>query len=85
MRLQADDDDILRAKFGGIVGAARMDHAFFLADQELQSVGAHRGKMRAARDQADISAGARELNPKIAADRAGAVNTDFHETYLNTG
>ena len=78
MRLQADDDEILRAEFGGIVGAARMHHALLVADQELQPVGAHGGEMRAARHQADIGARARELHAEIAADRAGAVDTDFH-------
>lgn len=81
MRLQADDDEVLRAKFGGVVGAARTRHTFFVADQKLQSIRLHRGKMGAARDQADVGARARELNPEITADRTGAVNADFHETY----
>jgi hypothetical protein len=34
--------------------------------------------MRAARNEADIGARARQLHPKISADRARAVNTDFH-------
>ena len=81
MRLQADDDVILRPEFGGIVGAARMHHALFVADQELEPVGAHRGEMGAARHQADIDARARKLHTEIAADRAGAVDADFHGVF----
>jgi hypothetical protein len=33
MGLQANDDEILRPKLGGIVGAARPHHALFIADQ----------------------------------------------------
>ena len=65
-------------ELGRIVGAARMHHALLVADQELQPVVAHGGEMRAARHQADIDACARELHAEIAADRAGAVNADFH-------
>src|SRR3984885_16337910 len=82
MRLQGDDDEILRTEFGGIVGAAWMDHAFFIPDQKLQSAGLHRGEMSAARNQAHISASARELDPEITADGAGAVNADFHQAFL---
>src|SRR4029077_4726491 len=80
MRLQADDDEILGWKLGGIVGAVRMNHALLIADQEFQPVGAHRGKMRSSRHQADICASARKLDPEISADGAGAVNADLHET-----
>jgi hypothetical protein len=37
--------------------------------------------MRTARDQADIGARARQLDPEISADRAGAVDADFHEVF----
>ena len=47
MRLQADDDEILRPKLGGIVGAARLHHALFIADQQLES--ASRASRRDAR------------------------------------
>ena len=66
------------AEFGGIVGAARMHHVLLVADQKLQPVGAHGGEMRAARHQADVGACARELHTEISADRAGAVDADFH-------
>ena len=85
MRLQADDDEILRPEFGRVVGAARMHHALFVADQQLEPVGAHRGQMRAARHQADVDARARELHTEIAADRAGAVDTDFHGIFRKAG
>ena len=85
MRLQADDDEILRAELGRIVGAARMHHVLLVADQELESVGAHRGEMRAARHQADVDACARELHAEISADRAGAVDTDFHGSLSQAG
>ena len=47
--------------------------------EQRQPALAHRGKVRAARDQADVGARARELNPEISADRAGAVDADLHE------
>jgi hypothetical protein len=79
MRLQADDHKVLRPKLGGIVGAARPHQLLFAADQQFQSALAHGGKMGAARDQADVGARARKLHTEIPADRAGAVDTDFHE------
>src|SRR5258706_16185594 len=35
MRLQANDDKILRPKLGGIVSAAWLHHAFFIADPQF--------------------------------------------------
>ncbi len=84
MRFQANDHKILRPKLGGIVGAARPHHVLVAADQQGESVLAHGGKMRAARDEADVGARARELHAEISADRAGAVDTDFHAV-LRTG
>src|ERR1700722_11960756 len=78
MRLQADDDEILMPEFGGIIGAAWPHDAFFVADQEFEAVGAHGGEMGAARDQADIGARAGQLYAEISADRAGAVDANFH-------
>src|SRR5258708_7535270 len=37
--------------------------------------------MRAARDQANVGARARQLHAKISADRAGAIDADFHESF----
>src|SRR5260370_19506152 len=78
MRLQADDDKILRAKLAGIVWAAWLDHALLVTDQQFQSALAHRGEMGAPRDQADVGASAQELYTEISTDRAGAVDTDLH-------
>jgi hypothetical protein len=50
-----------------------------VSDQQFESALAHRGKMRAAGNEADVGARARELHTEISADRAGAVDTDFHE------
>src|SRR3984893_17459877 len=78
MRLQANDDEILRSQFGGVVGAAGMHDALFITNQQFEAVGTHRGQVSAARDQADIGSRERQLHAEIAADRAGAVDTDFH-------
>src|SRR5712671_2820302 len=83
MRLQANDDEILRSQFGGVVGAAGMHDALFITNQQLEAVGTHRGQVSAARDQADIRSRQRQLHAEIAADRAGAVNTDFHAVLHN--
>ena len=78
MRLEADDDDILRPEFGGIVSAARSRHLRLVADQELEPVGLHRRQMRAARDDRNLVAGGRESRREIAADGARAENGNFH-------
>src|SRR5258708_11187582 len=78
MRFQADDDKILRPKLGRIVGAAWLNQLFLVADQQFQSVLAHRGEMGAPCDQADVGACAQKLYTEISADRAGAVDADFH-------
>src|SRR6516225_3145191 len=79
---QANDDKILRAEFGGIVGAAQTYHALFAVDEELEAVLAHRRKMRPTRDQADIRARTRQLHAEISANRAGAVDADLHRSFL---
>ncbi len=79
MRLQHDDDVVLYAELGRIIGAARMDDVLLFADEQRQAALAHRGQVSAARDQADIGASARKLHAEISADRAGAVDADFHE------
>jgi hypothetical protein len=79
MGLQANDDIILLAEFCWIVGAGDMHDVFFSCYQQLQSICAHRRKMRAARDKADIGASPCELNAEIAADGVGAVDADLHE------
>src|ERR1700722_3700363 len=78
MGLQADDNEILMPEFGGVVGAAWMHHAFFITDQQFQSVSLHGGEVCPPCHQADVGACARELYSEISADRTGAVDTDFH-------
>jgi hypothetical protein len=41
--------------------------------------------MRAARDEADVGARTRQLHTEISADRAGTVDTDFHENLSKSG
>src|SRR5882757_7951594 len=55
-----------------------MHDALFIANQQFEAVCAHRGEMRSACDQADIGSCERQLHAEIAADRSGAVDTDFH-------
>src|ERR1700694_6323357 len=81
MRLQANNHEIRRPELGGIVGAARPNHAFFIADQQFEAALAHRGETRSTRDEADVGACAHQLHPEISADRAGAVDTDFHDIF----
>src|SRR3569832_1757943 len=80
MCLQTDDDEVLRAKFGRGIGAARTNHALLIGDLKLQPIGAHRRQVRAAGDQTDVGAGTHELDPEIAAERTGAVNANLHVT-----
>ena len=63
-------------EFGGVIGAARLHHALFVADQQFEPMSAHGGEMRPPRDEADIGARARELYPEISADCTGAADTD---------
>jgi hypothetical protein len=46
---------------------------------------AHRGQMRPAGNQADVCACARELHTEKSADRAGAVDADFHQALSKSG
>ena len=85
MRFQTDDDDILHAEIGGIIGTARICDPLFAIDQKFETVGFHRRQMRAARHQADVSASQRELHAEIAANRARTVDADLHRFPRNTG
>ena len=78
MRLQADDDEILRAEFDRIVGAARLHDVLFVTDQQLQAVGLHRFKVCTAGDETDVGSHPSELDAEIAADGTGTVDADFH-------
>jgi len=55
-----------------------MHDALFIANQQFEAIGAHRGEVRATCDEADIGSRTRQLHTEIAADRTGAVDTDFH-------
>ena len=79
MGLQADDDEILMSKLGWIVGAARVHHALLVTNQQFEPMSAHRGEMRPSCDETDVGARACKLHAQISADRACAVDTDFHE------
>src|SRR3982074_3431675 len=78
MPFPAAESEMLRPERGGIIGATRPHHALFITDQQLESVLAHRGEMRAARNEADVGADAGQLYPEISADRAGAVDAYLH-------
>src|SRR5438477_10400627 len=85
MGLQANDDEILRPELGRVIGAAHVHDVLLIAHQQLQSVGAHGGKVRAPCNQADVRTRARELYTEIAPDCAGAVDADLHETVSKSG
>src|SRR5690606_15780899 len=68
VRLQRDDDVVLRAEFLGIVGAVEVLDALLAVDEQLQAVLAHRLKMSAACNKADLGAGAGKLHAHISAD-----------------
>ena len=78
VRLQPDDDEILRAKLGGIVGAGRTHDDFLVVLQQAKAVAPHRFEMRAARDQADIDPGLSELGTDVSTSRSGAEDAYLH-------
>src|SRR5260370_33268101 len=56
MRLQANDDKILRPKLGGICGAAWLNHASLASGPQVSSARLHPVGMRAAAEQSDACA-----------------------------
>ncbi len=78
MRLEANDDEILWPKLGGIIGATRIHHALLITDQQLQPIGLHRCEMRPARNKADLRACQGKLNAEVAPDCTRTVNTNLH-------
>ncbi len=78
MRLQRDDDDILRPELCGIIRAAHFDGMFLAVDAQLHAVRLHRREMRSARHETHVRTGSRELRAHIAADRTGALHADLH-------
>src|SRR6185503_18502925 len=78
IRLQGDDDVILRSGFGGLVGGGKA-HGYGLAFTfQGQALFADRGQMRPARDHRDLGAGLVQLDGEIAANGAGAENCNPH-------
>ena len=78
MRLQRDDDGILRAELGGVVGCADLGPALLAAGAHADAAGLHRREMRPARDQRDLRPALCKLQPEVGADRARADDADFH-------
>jgi hypothetical protein len=78
MRLEGDDDVVLRADFLRIVGAVQVLDPFLAVDEELQAVLFHRFEMGAASYEADLGTRTRKLHAHIAADRACSVDADLH-------
>ena len=72
MRLQRDDDVILHAEFGGRVRTRKSRDTFRSVDLQTDTIGAHRRKVGAARDQAYLGTRTRQLHSQKSADRAGA-------------
>ncbi len=74
-----DEDVVLRPQRGRVVGAIDLGYPLLALAQQPQAVGAHGGKMGATCDQADLGARQCQLDAEIAADRAGAIDTHFHD------
>ena len=78
MRLERNDDVVLRTELGRIVGASHMRNLLRAFDLQPDAVSAHRGEMRAARHEAHVGAGLREADAEKAADRARPENRHLH-------
>ncbi|MCY1201915.1 hypothetical protein D9M72_133880 [compost metagenome] len=78
MRLQRNEDIVLRPQLARIAGAAHPRRALLAVDQQPHPVFLHRRQVRTARDEADIGSRTRKLRPDIAANGARAVDTHFH-------
>ena len=78
MRLQRDDDVVLRPELGRIVGGRHLATRSS-PPIELQPVLLDRGEMRAARHERDVGAAPLHQHAHIAADGAGAVDANLHE------
>src|SRR5690348_6048110 len=83
MRLERDDDVVLRAQCLRIVGAARMDDVLVPIDAQAQPIIAYRHEMLAAGDDAHFEIGyARQLGSDEASDRACAKHANLQRTSL---
>ena len=80
MGLQRQDDVVLHAELGGVVGGRDVDRRLRVAGEKTEAVGADRLEVGPARDQACLGgAGGRELGGDQSADGAGAEDADLHE------
>ena len=80
VRLERDNDGILRAELRRIVGRPNLRPALLTAGAHAHAIGLHRREMRPARDQRDLRAAQRKLESKIGADGPGADDADLHVT-----
>jgi hypothetical protein len=78
MRLQRDDDIVLRPEFGRIAGRRHFRDLLLIVDQQLQAPAFDSGQMLTAGNDGDIRPAILQENGHIAANRARAKNTDFH-------
>ena len=79
MRLEGDDDVVLRAELRRVVGRRHADREILARRYETQAVPADRRQMRTAGDQAHLDAlHPRKMRADDSADRAGAVDADLH-------
>ena len=81
MGFQGNDDIVLGPGFGRIFRRRYARGPFFAVLDQLETVLLHRGQMRPAGDQGDVGAVQCQACPEIAADRAGAVDTDLHPAF----
>ena len=77
VRLQRDDDEILLAQLGWIVGYRRADDFPFVAHPEGEAIFSHRLEVRAPCDEADVVATESQLGAQIAADGSRAVDANL--------
>lgn len=77
-RLEGDDDRILRPGPARVVRGERADMDAVLARLDGQPAGLDRLEVRTTGDHRHIDAGLRQARGEVAADRAGAIDTDTH-------
>ncbi len=78
MRLDAEDYDVRLADGVQVARDLGFDVKVAFGAPHAEPPFAHRLEMRAAREQHDVSAGARQARADVAADRAGARDDDPH-------
>ena len=78
MRLEGDDDIVLRTEGRRVVGHGDRDGDACPCLDQGQAVRSHRREMRPAGDEADSGAGPRQLRAQVTADGPGAEDADTH-------